>query len=113
LPLTWWCSSWSVSAGVFFFDPFCRGIVSCFFGWNTVGANVGGSGKSEVIPKHRSSVQESRKSQRKRRGDKESPKVCTRLKSCEPLYTCQRPPFIGRRREFLHSENTLKSREYS
>jgi hypothetical protein len=35
----------------------------------------------------------------KRRG-KESPKFCTRFKSCEPLYTCPRAPFIGRRRDF-------------
>jgi hypothetical protein len=26
-------------------------------------------------------------------GDKESPKDCSRLKSCEPLYTCPRAPF--------------------
>jgi hypothetical protein len=30
LPSTWWCSSGSVSTGVFFFDLFCGGIVSCF-----------------------------------------------------------------------------------
>jgi hypothetical protein len=35
LPSRWWCSSWFVSAGMFFFDLFCGGIVS-FFGWNTV-----------------------------------------------------------------------------
>jgi hypothetical protein len=27
---------------MFFLDFFCGGIVSCFFGWNTVGTNVGG-----------------------------------------------------------------------
>jgi hypothetical protein len=32
-------------------------------------------------------------------GDKESPKACTRLKSCESLYTCPRAPFIRRRRD--------------
>jgi hypothetical protein len=30
LPSRWWCSSWSASAGMFFFDLFCGGIVSCF-----------------------------------------------------------------------------------
>jgi hypothetical protein len=30
LPSRWWCSSWSISAGVFFLDLFCGGIVSCF-----------------------------------------------------------------------------------
>jgi hypothetical protein len=29
LPSTRWCSSWSVSAGMFFFDLFCGGIVNC------------------------------------------------------------------------------------
>jgi hypothetical protein len=30
------------------------------------------------------------------RGDKESPKDCSNLKSCESCYTCPRAPFIGR-----------------
>jgi hypothetical protein len=30
LSSSWWWSSWLVSAGVFFFDLFCGGIVSCF-----------------------------------------------------------------------------------
>jgi hypothetical protein len=34
------------------------------------------------------------------RGDKESLKACTHLKSCESLYTCPRAPFIWRRRDF-------------
>jgi hypothetical protein len=34
------------------------------------------------------------------RGEKESPKDCSCLKSCESLYTCPHAPFIGRRREF-------------
>jgi hypothetical protein len=87
---------------------------SGFFGWNTVGANVGGrSEKSDGVPEHRSSEHWSHKSRKLRKGDKESPKVYTHLKSCESLYTCPRAPFIGRRRDFLHSENTLESREYS
>jgi hypothetical protein len=34
------------------------------------------------------------------RGDKESPKDCSSLKSCESFYTCPRAPFIGRQRDF-------------
>jgi hypothetical protein len=45
--------------------------------------------------------------------DKESPKACTRLKNCEPLYTCPRTPFYRETKGLLHSENTLESREYS
>jgi hypothetical protein len=33
-------------------------------------------------------------------GDKESPKACTRLKSCASLYTCPWIPFIGRLGDF-------------
>jgi hypothetical protein len=34
------------------------------------------------------------------RGDKEYPKDCSSLKSCESFYTALAPPFIGRRRDF-------------
>jgi hypothetical protein len=34
------------------------------------------------------------------RGDKESPKDCSSLKSRESFYTCPHAPFIGRRRDF-------------
>jgi hypothetical protein len=60
--------------------------------------------KSEGVPEHKS---------HERRGDKESPKACTRLKSCESLYTCPRAPFYRETKGLLHSEITLKSREYS
>jgi hypothetical protein len=69
LPSTWWCSSWSVSAGVLFFNIFCGDIVSCFFGWNTVGANVGGSEKSDVVPEHRSSKHKSCTSRKLQKGN--------------------------------------------
>jgi hypothetical protein len=48
-----------------------------------------------------------------KRGDKESPKYCSRLKSCESLYTCPRAPFYRETKVLLHSENTLESKEYS
>jgi hypothetical protein len=48
-----------------------------------------------------------------RRGDKESPKDCTRLKRCEYLYTCPHTPFHRETKGLLHSENTLESRAYS
>jgi hypothetical protein len=36
------------------------------------------------------------------RGDKESPKACTHLKSCEPLYTCPRILFYRETNGLLH-----------
>jgi hypothetical protein len=47
------------------------------------------------------------------RGDKESPKDCSCIKSCESLYTCPRAPFYRETKGLLHSENTLESKEYS
>jgi hypothetical protein len=67
--------------------------------------------KSEGVPEHENL--ERRHTIHKRRGDKESPKVCTRLKSCESLYTCPRAPFYRETKGLLHSEITLKSRECS
>jgi hypothetical protein len=49
----------------------------------------------------------------KGREDKESPKVCILLKSCESFYTCPRAPFYRKTKGLLHSEITLESREYS
>jgi hypothetical protein len=46
--------------------------------------------KSDEVPEHKS---QEHKSQELRKGDKESPKAGTRLKSCEPLYMCPRTPF--------------------
>jgi hypothetical protein len=59
---------------------------------------VRGSEKLEGIPEHKSLEQEPKSHEEL--GDKESPKACTRLKSCESLYTCPHAPFIGRRRDF-------------
>jgi hypothetical protein len=47
------------------------------------------------------------------RGDKESPKDCSCLKSCESFYTCPRAPFYRETKGLLHSESTLESKEYS
>jgi hypothetical protein len=54
--------------------------------------------KSEGVPEHKS--YESKYAIYERQGDKESPKACTHLKSCEPFTCALAPPFIGRRREF-------------
>jgi hypothetical protein len=49
---------------------------------------VGGSEKSVGVPEHKIEL-----AIRERQGDKESPKDSSRLKSCEPLYTCPCAPF--------------------
>jgi hypothetical protein len=43
------------------------------------------------------------------RGDKESPKDCSSLKSCESFYTCPRAPFYRETKGLLHSENTPRT----
>jgi hypothetical protein len=59
-----------------------------------------GGPKIEGSPQSQESKQAHESQEEK--GDKESPKACTRLKSCEPLYTCRRPPFIGRQGDFYN-----------
>jgi hypothetical protein len=57
--------------------------------------------KSEGVPEHKS--YESKYAIYERQGDKESPKACTHLKSCEPLYMCPRAPFYRDTKGILHS----------
>jgi hypothetical protein len=40
-------------------------------------------------------------------------KACIPLKSCKPLYTCPSTPFYRETKELLHSNITLRSKEYS
>jgi hypothetical protein len=73
---------------------------------------------SDGIPEHRSvRIQNVRmfKSgmQFTKEETKKSPKDCSRLKSCEFLYTCPCAPFYRETKGLLRSENTLKSKEYS
>jgi hypothetical protein len=53
LPSGWWCSSWSVSAGVFFLDLFCGGIVSCFLTGPRWAPMLGVSENLDGIPEHK------------------------------------------------------------
>jgi hypothetical protein len=79
---------------------FFGGIVSCFSA-ETRWAPMLGVQKIGWNPR----TQESRTSARKLQpGDKESPKACTHLKSCEALYTCPRAPFYKDTKGLLHSE---------
>jgi hypothetical protein len=87
-----------------------------FFGWNTVDANVGGvSENPDKIAEHESGKYESVqvRGTDDTKGEKESPKDCSCLKSCEPFYTCPRAPFYRETKRLLHSESTLESKEYS
>jgi hypothetical protein len=67
--------------------------------------------KLDGVPEHKSREREC--TSLERRGDKESPKACTHLKSCESLYTCPRTPFYRKTKGLLHSKITLESKEYS
>jgi hypothetical protein len=71
--------------------------VSCFSVETTMSANVGVQ-ESDGVPEHTS--QEQPYESHEERGDRESPKGCTHLKSYEPLSRALMPPFIGRRRDF-------------
>jgi hypothetical protein len=83
-----------------------------------VGANVGGSEKSEGIPEHRSTrIQDTRTFESDMQFTKEEtknlPKTALASKVVNPFTRALAPPFIGIRRDFLHPKNTLESREYS
>jgi hypothetical protein len=72
-----------------------------------------GGPKSEGPPEHKwSKVPERVRESMQKHRDKKSPKVCSRLKSCESLYTCPRAPFYRETKRLLHSEITLESMEY-
>jgi hypothetical protein len=105
------CLGWSVLLG-----PLMWWHRELFFGWNTVGANVGGIRKSGWNPRTRER-RESGHVQIKytdaAKGDKASPKDCSSLKSYESFYTCPRAPFNRETRGLLHSENTLELKECS
>jgi hypothetical protein len=47
------------------------------------------------------------------RGDKESPKDYSILKSSESFYMCPRAPFYRETKGLLHYENTLELKKYS
>jgi hypothetical protein len=79
--------------------------VSCFAAETTVGANVGGVQKSSGVLEHK--IPEQMHEGYEKVGDKESPKACTRLRSCASLYTCPWIPFYRKIRGLLHSETTL------
>jgi hypothetical protein len=107
-----------VSVGVFFFDLFCGGIVSCFSAETRWAPMLGSTRRLEWDPRTReykntkcTNVQVWNTIHEK--GDKESPQVRSRLKSCESFYMCPRAPFYRETKGLLHSENTLESMEYS
>jgi hypothetical protein len=70
--------------------------------------------KSDGAPEHkRWKTKEQTHERSSEVGDKESPKACMLLKSCEPLYMCPLASFYRETKELLHSEITLGYKEYS
>jgi hypothetical protein len=103
------CLSWNV-----LLRPLLWWHRELFFGWTTVGANVGGYPKIWMkSPNTRERNTNTVKYADDARGDKESPKDCSSLKSCVSFYTCPRAPFYRETKGLLHSEITLESKEYS
>jgi hypothetical protein len=81
--------------------------MSCFSAETMLGANVVGSKNRMESPNTR--FQNVCTKVTKKAGDKESPKACTRLKSCESLYMCHQAPFYRETNGLLHSKITLES----
>jgi hypothetical protein len=100
LPSTWWCSSWSISAGMFFFDLFCGGIVSCFSAETWTAPMLG---VSEIPGDPR--TQEKRMRTRSntlimQEKTKNLLKTAQASKVVSLFTRALTPPFIGRRRDF-------------
>jgi hypothetical protein len=73
LPSRWWCSPWSVLAGMFFLDLFCGGIVSCFSAETRWAPMLGVFEITDEIPNTRDCTVDTFKHNNDARGDKESP----------------------------------------
>jgi hypothetical protein len=75
---------------------------------------VGGPKNRRESPNTRTQDQrDSTCNSRKTGRQKNLQKTALALKVVNPFTRAHAPPFIGRRRDFLHSETTLESREYS
>jgi hypothetical protein len=77
--------------------------------------SVGGSENRMESPNTRITNEDhgQKRMDHEKRGNKESPKACARLKSCESLHMCPRVPFYRETKGILHFEITLESKEYS
>jgi hypothetical protein len=85
-----------------------------FFGWNTVGANVGGIRKFGRGPRTQEQwIQKCLEIQMTWEETKNLLKTAHASKVVSPLYTCPRAPFYREKKGLLHSESTLESKEYS
>jgi hypothetical protein len=101
LPSRLWCSSWSVSAGMFFFDLFCGGIVSCFSAETRRVPMLGGTRKFGWNPRTRVEGKSKRSStQLTQEETKNLLKTTQTSKVVNPFTRALTPPFIGRRRDF-------------
>jgi hypothetical protein len=114
LPSRWWCSSWSVSAGAFFLDLFCGGIVSCFSAETRWAPMLGVSENSDETPWTWIQGKSKRSStQMMREETKNLLKTAHTSKVVYPFTCALAPPFIGRQRDFYISKIPLGPKEYS
>jgi hypothetical protein len=105
----WW-SSCLASAGVFFLDFLCGGIISCLSAETTVGANVGGP-KIGWEPGTQNSRTNTRKLV-KVRGQGFPESLTSSQKLWIPLHVPSNP-FYREAKGLLHSKITIESKEYS
>jgi hypothetical protein len=110
LSSSWWCSSWLGLNRSVLLRPLLWWHRELFFDSNTVGANVGGSENRMESPNTRAKSPSHKSCERE---TKNLQKPVLASKVVDPFTRALAPPFIGRWRDFLHSENTLESREYS
>jgi hypothetical protein len=102
-----------ISVGTFFLDLFCGGIVSCFSTETHWAPMLGGGGLKNRRESPNTRITGFNVQSSKHKETKNLQKTALASKVVNPFTRAREPPFIGRQRDFLHSENTLESKEYS
>jgi hypothetical protein len=103
-PFTWFADDMSRE-----FEMSMMGELQFFLGLQ-VKQLLGVSENLDEIPEHERKESGHVKYTDDAKGDKESPKDCSNLKSCVPLTHALAPPFIGRRRDFYIPKTPSDSR---
>jgi hypothetical protein len=101
LPSTWWCSSWSVSARMFFLDLLCGGIVSCFSAETQWAPMLGGIRKPGWDPQTQEKGIWKRSGTQMMQEETKNLLKTAHASKVVNAFTCAlAPPFIGRWRDF-------------
>jgi hypothetical protein len=111
LPSRWWCSSWSVSAGMFLLGLFYGGIVSCFSAETRWAPMLGVSECPDRSPEHEREKRSRSSTLVTLEEIRNLLKTAQSSKVVNPFTHALTPPFIGRRTYFyiMKTPSSLKN----